>query len=382
MAHSYIYTLVIPEDAKTNTTADGRREVRSPGLIGGGTPSAQAAGLNPGSRRLAATLRGQRSDVMAEEVRELWDAPDYERVPYFSSGAVREGDGYYVLEDVTVEPIETRQAASAHTITGGMEKVGTRSSHLRRVDTVPAVIENDFGNTDLTEIGVASAATRVRWWEPQTGSLEVATPVRTEQGEFSDVDVFEVSNTTLSGVGDAAAPLVYDLVYAEEGRVDVGLWDTRNTTKTDANGNVQWQKVFTHEHEFEGEAVLDNGLLRVRVDATAGTISAEAWNETTTAWEAVALGTSDWVPDDLDVYRVEPADVSAQVEFRNTVDNSLYALNVSLKRGWTDALCVRAPGESGTTPAGLQTLLDPIASPSLNDPDETTALAEREEVRK
>jgi len=70
------------------------------------------------------------------------------------------------------------------------------------------------------------------------------------------------------------------------------------------------------------------------------------------------------------------------VTFENTTDGNQYSLDMSLNRGYSGAQWTIPENESGPVPSGLQDKLTSIANGSVVDPQESTTLVAREEVRR
>jgi len=71
----------------------------------------------------------------------------------------------------------------------------------------------------------------------------------------------EAISTYLKTSYPALFALKYDFVDASYGYGDVELWDTKGSAV-----EADWQQVFDEDHVFTGDAVLQNGLIRLHVD--------------------------------------------------------------------------------------------------------------------
>jgi len=136
------------------------------------------------------------------------------------------------------------------------------------------------------------------------------------------------------------------------------VWDDHGRAKLDDDGINAWQWCFSTGHEFAGAAVLDNGLVRVELDAG---LAVEAYMSGDDSWSSVGLGASDWELDDWSLSRIGPSRVEAACRFRDPTAGSEYWLDLRLPRGYERPQWVVAQQETPPTPSGLQDLLDPVA---------------------
>lgn len=380
MTGKRLYVLPIPADATTDAESKLNRNVSARGVVGGETAAVEPVSVEAHRRSLRGEYRGRYAGRMAAELRELFDAAGYGTVPFHGTDGRTDEDGYYALQSATVGPLDPRGDAFQG-FQGALTKQGTRRSHWRAVETAPVQPEGgtDFGNDTTGHVGVPAAAGKVRWFDPVTGTRSSATVLETRTGEFGDVDVY-----------DAMAPsfddpvLLYDLPYAEEGKVDCRVWDDHGRSKLDDDGVVAWQRAFRADHEYHGVPVVENGLLRLRFDESGDGLSAWAWDDEAGSWSSVSLGSSDWELFDLDLVEVSPAAVRAQAEFHDTSQSptAYFSLVMALHRGYREAQWFVPEGEQGPTPSGLVTLLDQVADGSVVDLQGENGLVARTEVRK
>jgi hypothetical protein len=386
MPRRRLYTLSIPTDAQLDTGRQVRRRTASISPLGDGTAVGQAIASEPGSLRLVGSYRGALADVMAREVEELADADGYEAVPLFTTeGDNTDRDGYYVVQEADTGAAAPRAEGALHTFSSRLELSGSRNSHFRSVELTVDSVANDFGTTEEAFVGVPAQASLVRWYDQSANTLTQATPADTVTTEFGDVALCDVANAP--STTDAA--LVYDLPYQEQGKVDVRVWDGREQGlggKTDAEGVVQYQKVFVTSHEYRGRPILSNGRLRVLLDedpTVVPGVTAERWDTANSTWSSVSLGSNpdEWRVIDVDVVAIGPAAVDAQVLFENG-SGTQHALNARLTRGDDTILWTNPPNEDDQTPTALRDVLDPIASTDLQTAGEALGLRAREEVRR
>lgn len=376
MTTRFIYTQPADESSLSREGATAQAQTSgTPTLLESGTPTAETISLQPGERALDGAYRGEDAHILAQELRQLFDAPGYSAVPVYSDATEATWEGYYTLSRLEISPWKPQAFANLQEYRGALEQTGSRRSHWRAVETSKDSKPNDFGSDQVSEIGVPALASHVRWWDGDAAE-SYPTPARTETTEHRDVEIYDVDAAPYS-----KPTLLFDLAYSEEGWADCTVWDDRGFgSREDANGDVQWARVFDPSFSPDGEFVLSNRLLRIHVDDDAQTISAERWDSTLTtpAYSSVSLGASSWAPIDVDVRGIAPARLAARILFSD--GTSRYPLDCILARGDTDALFVRTPNAGSATPQGLIDLLTPIAQTTIYDAGETQALEKRTEV--
>lgn len=381
MQGKHIYRSTIPIDAFTNQDERKQRQLAKIGLVNGGS-DLETVSSEPGTLRLDGQYRGQLSDMLATELRELLDADGVEPLPLHGIGDQIAEDGYYSAENIDGGKVDPH-TDKANSFRGELVRKGTRASHWRGQQTATMQVQNDFGSDQTASIALPATARKVRWFDGLT--TEPATVTSTVSAEYGDVDFYDVEEPSFYSInnGGTNPTLIYELAYADEGDVDPGVWDTYGRTQTTtAGGNTvfQWQDVFSMDHEFRGDVVVNNGLLKLTLDEATQSITAEQWNNGTSSWDSVSLGSSTWQLFDVDITNVSMSRVEAQLTFEDS-DGSLYALDMVLQRGRSQALWTRPENETNGTPSGLQTLLSPIATTSIFDPVAQTSLVPRSEVR-
>ncbi|MFA1612059.1 hypothetical protein [Halobellus rubicundus] len=351
-----------------------------------GQSTSEPISLAPGEIRFEFLRSGKLAAKLAREAEELFDAQGYEHVPLFSTASETKTDGYYVLKSADERPLDPA-SERVHRIDGVLRHAGTRQSHLRTVEITVDTVDNPLGTTEEAYVGVPATATLTRWYDYSGHTLTQATPAQTVATEYGDVELYDVA----SAPSTTSAALTYDLPYADQGAADVRVWDDRETdlaSKTDAEGIVQWGRVFTSSHEYQGRPIVSNARLRVLFDpdptAQPG-LQAERWDAANSQWSAVALapnGNPDgWALIDADVVTIGPAAVDAQLLFRAD-DGTEAPLNARLSRGDDVLLFESPPNASDQTPVTLQDLVSPIASDRLQTAGESLGLRAREEVRR
>lgn len=377
MGTKRLYVLAIPGDALTGADNTRQRNTAQHGFVNQSGQSVESISQQPGTRRLRGAFRGAFAEDMAQELTELADTASFGHVPYFDEAGQTPDEGYYTMERSVVNPADPRMEY-VHPFDVSLSKAGTRNTSWRTVELSVSNPSTPFGVTDRAYVGVPGAATKVRWMNTESGATQSAVAVDTVSAEYGSVDRFDAYSAPYEPETRA---LVYDLDYAEEGKVDVSIWDTRGLAKHDANNVRQWMHVFDPSHVFEGEAVIDTGRLRLTMDDTAQTMSATQWDAGTSTWTSVTLGTSDYELYDLDITYNDGSRVDAQLLFEDSVGGGTYGLDASFLRGYDAVMFTTPENQSGAIPAGLDTLLAPIADTATHVADPTKTLTDRSEVR-
>ena len=396
-----LYRSPIPEDALEEQTSRTRAELsRLTQLKGSGVVS--QLGTQGGDLTLDLQYRGQYADRLLLELRELIESPGLPSLPLAPVTDSSTLDGYFATDTTTDVGPQSAQSTGLQRLRATLVREGTRQSHLQAITTRPQQVTHPFGNGTAAEVGVPASAGRRQAvptrTDPPTREPLADAIVRTEQAEHGTVDIVDVTQLPIEDPIITYQPADYDPI----GDVDAGVWDTwGEPTVTDADGVVQWQRVFDTQHDLRGDLVLENGLLRITLAPTLSpsdgqtTVTAEQWDDTNSQWTGLPLGDQSgtdqhWVLVDVDLYRIGPASVRAQLDFEDRGATSAtrgerYAVNVALDRGLT-SLRVWLPDPAAPLPAGLEELFAPIASSSVVDPlfgpDTVQTLLASQELRR
>lgn len=374
MTDTMVYAVPAPRSTQRNPRSRASRQQAVQALLQGDTGSVEATGVNPSDQRLEGQYRHALAEKLATELKELANAGSIEAIPFFGIDERSPEDGYYTLSNATVSRVDGRVGVFQR-FEASFTEIGTRASHRKEIATDVADVSHPFGNDQTALVGVPAQASKVQWFDSETGAKAEPTLVATRSGEHRDVDVYDARAPAIENPS-----LVCDLPYEEAGWCDPRVWDTSGeASRTDDDGLVQWQKVFVASHDYQGQAVLENELVWLAFDESAQSLTVRQWDGT--SWTDVALGDSDWELFDVDVREIGLASVTAVVEFRDpTADpTAYYPLKLRLKRGWEWPLWTEIGGEGGTPP-GLVDLLDPVASGSAYDPGESQGLRKRSEL--
>jgi len=122
--------------------------------------------------------------------------------------------------------------------------------------------------------------------------------------------------------------------------------------------------VFAPSHRFDGVPIVSSGKLRIALDESTNTLSAETYSSG--SWSATALGGGDWELFQFDIRQISPTQAGGKIEFRDTTQSptAFHTLTVQLARG-AEAVLFSAVDP---IPSGLETRLSPIAADHIYDP--------------
>lgn len=401
MSYRY-YRTPIPDDALEEQTGRARAELSRLTQLGGSGVVSQL-GSQGGDLTLDLQYRGRYADRLQLELREAIESPGLPSLPLATTDATSTLDGYFTADTTAEVGPQSAQSTGLQRLRATLVREGTRQSHLQAIATRPQQVTHPFGNATTAPVGVPASAGRRQAvptrTDPPTREPVAEAIVGTETAEHGAVDVVDVTQLPIEDPILTYQPAGYDPI----GDVDAGVWDTWGAAEiTDADGVVQWQRVFDPQHDFRGSAVLANGLRRLTLAPTLTptegqqTVTAEQYDAASDQWTALTLGDQsasgtdqDWILVAVDLIRVGPASVRAQLDFEDRGSSSAtrgqrYAVNVALDRGRTDAL-VWLPDPNKPLPAGLETLFEPLASASVVDPlygaDTTQTLIATQELR-
>lgn len=373
-----LYTLVVPSAAQGSLDNRQQQQLARAGILGSDVGAVDQIATGSADETITGVYRGKYAEKMAAELKELAAASGVETVAVVGIGTETPLDGYYAVDNARTEPAQP-QTGKAQRYELALVQRGRRGSHFRALETNPRQVDHDFGSDLDSYVGAPATASKVRWYDPDTSAIEQASVLETRAAEGGDVDIYDVDASSY----DTPA-LIYEIGYAAEENVDVRVYDTLgNTDKLDTDGNLQWRKVFATDHDTasSAELIVDNGLLRLRLDEAAGTIAAQEWDETNTTWTDVGLSAPSGVSlFDVDIMEIGMATVRAQLLIDD--NGTLFALDVTLARGDQNALFALPENESGPIPTNIQDWLEPIAKTTLVDPQAAKDLVARADVRK
>jgi hypothetical protein len=377
----YLYALALPRQVQLRQRGLQARELLAQGILQAGPAAVESISTGAGERTITGRVTGKFAALTATEFEELFAAGGIDVVPYYAPSTEAVRDRYVALSDAETEaahPTEPR----VQRVDGRVTTEGSRQSHFRDVATTITTVDTPFGSGGIAGVGIPATASKVRWYNPDNGSLADATVQSTVTGEHGDVEIYDAGEPSF-----ADPTLVYDLPYADEWPHDVRVWDSRGEASKTATETVdgedrtavQWQRVFATDHDYVGVPLLDSDHLRLYLDESNG-LSAEQWDTGSSSFGSAALGVSSWELWDATITRIGLERVDAQLRFEDS-DNpgTRHSLNVSVKRGYETAL-VWNPANEGSVPQGLIDLLDPIAYDGDQDPRAVAGITERSEV--
>jgi hypothetical protein len=381
MPDKRLHHVRVSADSQTESESTSTANLAAQGLLGGGGSAIEALSLDPGQRRLEATIRGTYAEMVASEIEELF-AASIGKVVFCTPDGGSPDDGYYVLEEGSFSRANT-QSAQVQQVSGTIRRAGTANSEWRALTSEQSQVDHDeqWGNDTTATVTVPAVANKVQWVNEETQARAPATATSTRTAEFGDVDVYDLANGT-NAISADNPTLIYDIDYVDETRVGLRVYDTRgNDAKKDAGGERQWMVVSRRQHDFADPIVLDTGVLRLKLDEPAGTISAEEWDATNSSWNAVGLtNNSSWSLFDVDLTSIGMVSAEAQLTFSD--GSSLFALDAILGRGDDSVLFAIPDGESAPIPSGIVDWLDPIAASTVYATNESKGLVSRQEVRR
>ena len=379
MGNKILYTVAIAADELTDASQRVARNVSSAGSITDGPTAVESISLEPGEFPLTAQLRGDSAERRAAVLEELFDAQNISEVAFYDANGSN-ADGYYALENTTVEPVDPR-SLEVEQFDGVLKRKGTRNSYYRAIEAKGNnQVDHDeaWGNDEEALIALSESSRKVRWFG-KAGDSEPAQAVETRTGRYGDLEIYDVADWPFSESENAT--LIYDLAYDQEGRSDVELWEACTEDKYE-EGILQWFRIFRTDHDFDCELVFENSLLRLRLDEDAGTTTAEEWDDGTDDWTEITLGDpGDWSVLDADLTHIGMVRVDAQLTLEHPTEG-LFALNASMQRGAEDVLFSIPPNQQGPIPTGIVDWLEPIAASTIVDPAPTKTLVSRSDVRR
>jgi hypothetical protein len=376
-----LYVLAVPRATQDNNRQRSQQNLSNQGLLNNSTGESTAISSDPSTQTLTGNYLGEYARKMAAELRELSRNSTIDAVGLSGRQSPTPLDGYYTAELATVEP-QSAQSNALVQYDLTLRGKGTRSTHRRELTTERRELSHPFGNDVTGYVAVPAAAEGVRWLDPETDATADATPSTTRSAELGRIAEYRLSDAPYQ-----SPSLVYDIGYSDEGPTDVRVWDTRGTSKLDGDGNLQWAKVFDPSHEFTAEAIIDNGLVRLRADPSADSgISVQQYDASAGAWASLSLPSSDWTLAELDIaerqsQRLGTARVDAWTRWRDTTTGATYPLDLTVHRGWPSIQFSRVPDSTSPAPSGLESLLSPAASDRIVTPQPVRDLRPREAIR-
>ncbi|WP_435552748.1 hypothetical protein [Natrinema sp. CGMCC1.2065] len=321
---------------------------------------------------------GPRGRVRASELEHLLSQPTFAPVAV-SIPSQPDLEGYYVGSSVDRDVVLSQDGGDDHhAVPLTLSRSGTDQSHYRVLETDPNTdVDHEWGNDTTLLVGLPAVADRVQWFDFESEARQLATPIENRSADGGDVEIFDIADGK-AAVGTGSPALIYDLNLEADGDVDISVFDTQGS-----EDRADWAQVFSPKTGVGGEVVIDNGLIRLRLEEAAGTLEAQRWDATNSTWTTVGLESDQ--PSTVTLFDVDLMDVAmardrAQLTF--DVDGELFALDAILTRGAEDVLFTIPTNEAGPIPTALEDWLAPIASTTVVDPNASKGLVARNEVRR
>lgn len=371
-----LYSSPLPEVAQPDDRDRQRSQLSEFGVLQTDGSVVEQLSSEPG----VVELRGQyrfgepHARIAAEELEELASS-SFAALPLFREGDRRwPGAGFYELESADVEPAHpNREDVYEYDLV--LAKKGTRSDRYRAIEVNPREATHDFGDGDEALVALPDDVRKTQWYAAD-GSTTIASPDSTVAAEFGDVDLFDLDTAP----SDLRA-LIYETDKSTDATTDARVFDARGFDDRVPDDTREWQIVFSTDHEFDGDVVLDTGRLRVRLDDDAGTIEAETWDGGAGDWTDEALSQPAGVElFDVDITSIGMVRVAAQLTFKDGGD--LFALDAIVARGLGAVLFDIPSNEEGPIPTELNSWLDPIAAETEIDTQAQKTLISRNDVRR
>jgi hypothetical protein len=288
-------------------------------LIGGNIPGGRAFGLSNGVQLPSFTLRGQIYATCYEDARrkamqlnELIDNPEYPFHYIRFNQPEKQYDGFYLAGSIAIpREYEWRM----YEFEMPLQKLGDLHTHI------PA---------QYWTVG----AETYTGWATLTATSMISMPYRA-----TDID-FAVASTRTAKDGSNQIlenPTFQTLMFTPSNnikdwyRAECKVFDSGTPGETD---ETRWMRVFGTEHNFEGDIIIQNGMLRYKIASSAGTFYGL---DTATLWKSAGqfktalTGNLDATIKHVDFIRVSPDEVR-WFERRHYGADRLY-IEYTLRRG-------------------------------------------------
>lgn len=378
-----LYSIPISEASQTDERDRLGSELAEAGVLNDSAVVEQLSSEAPDLRLDGQFRVGEYfAELLAEELEELANS-QYAELPLYRQDGRYPEAGFYEIQTADVEPAHAN-TRSTYVWSLDLKKQGTRNDYYRVLEPSPRQAEHEFGNDLDVLVALPAAASKVQWYD-DSGEREPAEPTETRESEYGEIDIYNLEDAPEydpEPYDEDVPRLLYDIDYEDDTLADCAVYDTRGHEEKyleNADGRVRvWEHVYSTSHDPDDAVVLDNGLLRLRIDEDAATLEAEEYDD---GWEPVTLEQ----PTDIEVYDIDITEIGMvrdTVQLTFDVDGSLFALDVILHAGWESVQCDLPEGETGPIPESVEEWLAPIASETLIDPNAGKTLVSRSEVRR
>jgi hypothetical protein len=381
---------LLQSDVQLNTERRQRSNLAQQGFLSTSGSRVESLTTAPGDITLSGQLRPpipvNQVPIVAAELEEL-AAGDIGPVALSSAEFTerRKSDGYYHIEDGTVQPAHPeRPEVQQYEVS--LTRAGGRGSHYRAVRTRPQTVNSPITGSDPPDVPVyyTSLSAKQQLYNPDSGAVTGLDP-----GTAIDSDTGNLYKETPPQASNEERLVLYDTSYNFD-IIGLYVFDDKNfNSKTDADGNRQWQAVFDPSHDLQGTPRFVISTQRLRVYLTgldSPDIEAERYDAASGSWSSVSIPTTDWEILDVDLKRVGLHSTSVQVRFRDTTTPSdVRTVNLYFSFGAESLIVGVPPTESATIPPGITDRLVPIAraadaEQTILQPERT--LVPKREVRK
>lgn len=375
-----LYLTPLPERTGDDATDQIGSQVEQAGLLDtGGTSVENVATENVDFRKQGRIQYGTTlSKKVAEELDSLSESSYTTLALYDATGGRKARKrGYYEVTRIDVSPAQEARN-DVYEYDSVLTLAGTREDSQRRVRTNPQTVDSFYAVGSPEPVAIPAAATRVRWYDDANGT-EAASAVSSAMSEFGGVEFYQPDNASFD-----TPSLIYDLDFAEEGNVDVRVYDDRDREKiaeTASGGQVSvWTHAYHTGYQFEGKPVVDTGRLRVYLDDDAGSVSAETYNTNDDVWDKVGLTMGDYTLEDFSFESIGPASVTVRVTLRDKTDGSEGDTFVKLRRGRDKVLLTPAAGETIYSDDDAANVFGTLVSTQTTDPMPSQGLIDRTDL--
>jgi hypothetical protein len=352
MTDRILYTIVLPGDALTEQSHGSESAVQRLETVNADFGSSIQTGSQPSQSPLRGQMRGAYADGMAQEIDEIASNSDIKEVVLRGKNDTIPQAGYYTVRSGGMNEVDPR-SDNLQGYNVDLDEIGTRKSHYRTVESTIESVNCPYSASLSAYVAMPHNATNPRWFNPETGESEEASPATSQRvTEYGDVTIFDANSDPSFG---ADPHLVYDVDYGEEGFADARVYDDRGRSKFD-NGNRAWDRVFSTAHDYRGEVVLSNGIVRVYLDEANNNMSFEEYSFG--SWGSGSLNASTWTFREISVRSIGQVSVETQMVFYDS--GTYYHLNAALRRG-ADGIFFTVPSNEASIPADLEDKLEPLS---------------------
>lgn len=314
------------------------------------------------------------SEKLATELDSLAES-NYRALPVFVDGDGESEDvGYFEIQSADVSEVHP-VTNTVYTYTIELVPKGTREDSRRAVMINPEDVSTGLSTGGPAPIAAPSEATEVRWFDDAEGSVE-ATPSDTVTTEYGDLDRYAYGDAPFD-----TPTLIYDVPLSKDGPTDVRVYDDNDrekfSTLSDGTQVNTWVHAYNTGFDFNGGAVIDNGLTRVYLDDTPS-VSAEEYDETSDSWSDIELDSGDLSLKEWSIMRISPTRTRVRLVAKDEVEGDLRNAYLNMNRGVSGVILRQPRNESLSTK--FESWFSPVASDVSEDPQPEKDLKDRGET--